>query len=411
MRVVILGDTALADGGAETLSVLMSQLLVARGIPVTYIAGDDAPDSGLGSAGVDVRVIGVGRVNPRAALGSLTAAIYNPRVKSYLARFLSENDGPDIVYHVHAWSKALSPSVFEALAPVADRVFIHTHDFFLTCPNANYFNFRTQRPCGQTPMTLRCIATACSKRNYADKAWRVTRGFVLDSLVDRAAPWRLLMIHERMRDRFEASGFARERLTTVPNPSEPLVAAPVNAASNRRFLFVGRLSREKGPDLACAAATAAGVDLTVVGDGEMRKDLEASYPNVRFAGWMTKAQMAPIAAESRALLLSSRSPEPFGLAVPEALGCGLPVLAAETAFLAEDLVRHGCGESLNALDTPGFAARIAALAADDVRTADMSRRALGAFRSLSPSPEAWIDRIIDEYDAALGTEVRRAVNH
>jgi glycosyltransferase involved in cell wall biosynthesis len=410
MRVVVLSDTALADGGAETLAVLMARLLAQRGVPVTFIAGDDAPADDMRALGVDVRSIGERRVSPLARISSLTAAIYNPRVRDFMARFIAENDAPDVVYHMHSWSKALSPAVFDALAPVADRVFVHTHDFFLTCPNANYFNFKAQRPCGQTPMTLGCMITPCSKRNYADKAWRVTRGFILEGLLDRSDPWRLLMIHERMRGRFEAAGFAPERLVAAPNPSEPLTPSPVDAAANRRFLFVGRLSREKGPDLACAAATAAGVELTVVGDGEMRAELEAAYPSVRFAGWQDKAGIAPIAAESRALLLSSRSPEPFGLAVPEALGCGLPVLAAQSAFLAEDLVTHGCGESVDALDTPAFAARIAALAQDDARCAEMSRRAVASYRLISPAPTAWIDSILSQYDAAITSPEQRAVN-
>jgi len=410
MRVVVLGDTALADGGAETLSVLMTRLLAERGVPVTYVAGDDSAGDDLAAPGVEMLSIGARRVNPLAGLGSLAAAIYNPRVKTFMTRFIAERDAPDVVYHIHSWSKALSPAIFEALAPVASRVFVHTHDFFLTCPNANYFNFSTERACGQTPMTLACMATACSKRNYADKAWRVTRGFVLDSLVDRKAPWRLLMIHERMRDKFEAAGFAPERLAAIPNPSEPLHAHPVDVAANRDFLFIGRLSREKGPDLACAAATAAGVPLTVVGDGEMRAGLEAAYPKVRFVGWKDKAEIAPIALQSRALLLSSRSPEPFGLAVPEALGAGLPVLAANTAYLAEDLIRHGCGEEVDVLDTQAFAARISALAADDVRAADMGCRAVAAFRAVSPSPTIWIDRILEQYGTALSGSGEAPVN-
>lgn len=410
MRVVVLSDTAVADGGAEALSVLMARLLAERGVPVTFICGDDSTSEDFEQSGVALRRIGAQRVNPQAGAAALAAAIYNNRVRGFLARFLAEHDAPDVVYHVHSWSKALSPSVFDILAPIADRVLIHTHDFFLTCPNANYFNFKTETGCGRTPMTLACVATACSKRNYADKAWRVARGFVLDRLVDRRAQWRLLMVHERMRERFEASGFAAERLTTVPNPSEPLCAKPTKAEANQRFLLISRLSREKGPDLACAAATAAGVGLTVIGDGEMRAELEAAYPQVQFLGWKNKDEIAPIAQASRALLLSSRSPEPFGLAVPEALGAGLPVLAADTAFLADDLVRLGCGERVDVLNTAAFAARISALASDDARTADMSRKALTAFRDISPSPAAWIDRIQDEHAQALSGRVGPGVN-
>jgi len=404
MKVVVLSDTAIADGGAETLSVLMAGLLAQRGVAVTYVAGDESTGEELASLGVDVMPIGAQRVSPISHLPALTAAIYNSRVRTYLDRFISERDDAETIYHVHTWSKALSPAAFQALAPVADRVVIHAHDFFLTCPNANYFNFKTEAPCGQVPMTLGCLTTACSKRSLSDKAWRVTRGMILNRILDRRMGWRILMVHDDMRDNFVAGGFDSKRLTTIPNPSIPFTSSAVDPVASKRFLFVGRLSREKGPDLACAAATMAGVDLTVVGDGEMRSALEATYPNVQFVGWRRKDELEPFARDARAMLLSSRSPEPFGLAVPEALGCGLPVMAASSAFLAADLERLGCGESVDVLDTPGFAARIAALSVDDARVGEMSRRALETYQQISPSPDKWVELILREYTKILAEQ-------
>jgi glycosyltransferase involved in cell wall biosynthesis len=207
-----------------------------------------------------------------------------------------------------------------------------------------------------------------------------------------------------MRARFVAEGFAPEATTLIPNPSQPLSPTPVAVAANQRLLFIGRLSPEKGPDLACAAARAAGLPLTVVGDGEMRAELEAAYPEVEFAGWLDKASIAPLAQKSRALLLSSRSPEPFGMAAAEALGAGLPVFAAKTAFLSEELTRFGCGESVDVLDTTAFAAQLQAFARDDMRAAEMSRRALQAFREISPAPEAWAKMILEQYKLGLALE-------
>ncbi len=173
----------------------------------------------------------------------------------------------------------------------------------------------------------------------------MSRTFVLNRVMDHKAPWRLIMPHERMRERFVREGFAAEATTEAPNPSEPMAPEPVDAAANRGLLFVGRLSPEKGPDLACAAARAAGLPLTVIGDGEMRTALERAYPDVHFAGWLDKASMARLARKARALVLSSRSPEPFGIAAAEALGAGLPVFAAETAFLSDDLSGWAAGKA------------------------------------------------------------------
>jgi len=402
MRIVVLSDTTIADGGAEMLSLAMVRRMAERGLDVTFIAADDSENPELDALGVKRLNIGASRISPGAGARALIPALYNPKVKSFLDRYVREHDGSDVVYHVHAWSKALSPSLFAALAPVADRTFIHAHDFFLVCPNANFFNFTTERACGQKPLTLGCVTASCSKRGPLDKTFRVVRGGLLRGVMKARQPWRLFLIHDAMRGRFIDAGFASERLIATPNPSEPLTPTPVDAAANRSFLFIGRLLAEKGPDLACAAATAAGVDLVVVGDGEMRAELEAAYPTVTFAGWMSKDQIRPLAEQARALVMTSRSPEPFGLAAAEALGSGLPVIAARSALLAADMERAGCGRAVEATDRDAVAAVLRALASDDDAVRAMSVAALAAYRQISPTVDAWIDGMIASYEAALG---------
>ena len=50
------------------------------------------------------------------------------------------------------------------------------------------------------------------------------------------------------------------------------------------YLFVGRLSPEKGCDLFCEAASRAGVDAIVIGGGTELKRLSDSYPDIKFMG-------------------------------------------------------------------------------------------------------------------------------
>ena len=172
--------------------------------------------------------------------------------------------------------------------------------------------------------------------------------------------WRLMLIHERMRSAIEAEAGATRSLQTHRNPTEPLRSEPVDAAGQNGFIFVGRLSLEKGPDLACEAAKRAGVQITVVGEGEMRAALERRYPQVRFVGWKSRSEIGELFGSARALLVSSRAPEPYSLACVEALRCGLPVIIAESAYLAPELVALGC-----ALSTNEFGRKVGAFRYDD----------------------------------------------
>ena len=62
----------------------------------------------------------------------------------------------------------------------------------------------------------------------------------------------------------------------------------IDPTRNKYFLYVGRISKEKGVDLFCKAITRLGYEGIVVGDGDERKRLEKEYPNIKFTVWKNK---------------------------------------------------------------------------------------------------------------------------
>lgn len=117
-----------------------------------------------------------------------------------------------------------------------------------------------------------------------------------------------------------------------------------------RLILVSRLSREKHPERAIEALqilrhNGIDADLTVVGDGPLRADLEglAAELPVRFEGHVPgrKAVADIIAAADIALCPSPA--ETFGLAVLEALACGTPVVVPHAGAARELLGEPGSG--------------------------------------------------------------------
>ena len=104
------------------------------------------------------------------------------------------------------------------------------------------------------------------------------------------------------------------------------------------------------------------------------------------------------------MLVSSRAPEPYSLACVEALRCGLPVIIAESAYLAPELVALGCALSTNVLDHEQFASVLVRAGHDDSLVAQMSQRAITASRDIAPTTDEWIDRILHEYADALQSD-------
>jgi len=136
-------------------------------------------------------------------------------------------------------------------------------------------------------------------------------------------------------------------MDAIPNPVD-IAAWPLRERKDDYLLWVGRITPEKGPHRAIAAARAAGVRLVLAGvvqprqqdffEREVAPHLDGEQ--VHYAGEVGGAAKHALFAGARALLMPIRWREPFGMVMVEALSCGTPVIAfAEGA--AADLVVDG----------------------------------------------------------------------
>lgn len=401
-RIVVINDSSLAKGGATGLSLASALAFRKRGLAVTLLTGDGGQNPELAEAGIDVVALGQDRLLSSPMHKVLFSALYNKAAKEMVADWIAKNDGPGVVYHLHGWAQILSPSIFQALKPVSDRLVLSAHDFFLVCPNGAFAFLNTGAVCTLTPMSGACVKANCDRRSYVHKLWRVARQAVRQSLFDlkREEP-PVLAIHEAMRPFLVRGGVPDHAVRTVPNPVRPFLTERAHAERNSEFLFIGRLEDGKGPDLAAAAARRAGVPLRIIGDGPMRAWLEQEYPEVIFSGRRSFEEIGPLAAQARALVMPSRYPEPYGLVAAEALWSGLPVIAADTAFLAPDIVAAGAGYSAPPRDEAALAEAMTRLKDDEVARA-MSVAAFERTRSIGLSPDAWTSALLAAYEERLG---------
>ena len=118
------------------------------------------------------------------------------------------------------------------------------------------------------------------------------------------------------------------------NPAHPFV-----------FLFVGRLAAVKGPDLALRAFTKAakeipGIELLVIGDGPMRKELEdycrKQEAKVKFCGQIPYSDMPHYYRQANCLIISSRF-EGLPNSLLEAMASGLAIVSFDVGGVAEVL--------------------------------------------------------------------------
>ena len=141
----------------------------------------------------------------------------------------------------------------------------------------------------------------------------------------------------------------------IPNPID-VSAWQLHERKDDYLLWIGRMTPEKGPHRAIAAARAADVPLVLAGviqpgqqpffDREIAPHLDGD--RVRFVGEVGGAEKRSLFARARGLLMPIRWEEPFGMVMVEAMACGTPVIAfpegaarelvvdGTTGFLVED---------------------------------------------------------------------------
>ncbi len=398
-RVVVINDRSAMVGGASNLAILSAGLLERRGIGVTYLAGDTAEHEK--PAGDTINIAGKPLVQ-QGRLSAFAGGLYNSKAFETLQDLISMRDTPSTIYHVHGWSKILSPSIFRALAAVRDRTVLHAHDYFLTCPNGGLANYRKQQVCHLRPMSASCLVTQCDKRGYHEKLWRTARHLLREHFYPTGdLPANIVVVHERMRQIFERAGLNVEHVETIRNPVEPFLAEAAEPAAHRTFYFIGRLEPEKGFEEAAQAARIAGVGLHVIGDGAGRSILERNYPEVVIHGWRSRQGMREILRDARAIVISSRVPEPFSLAALEAVSSGIPVIMPDSALLGAEITARECGLVFRSGDTVALAEGLRHLAIDDGLIGKMAQNCRREAPRLAHTATSWIEALMALYGRVL----------
>ena len=401
-RVIVVYDFGSVNGGAAQVAIASALELCRRGLQVDYFCAVGPVDPRLVQAGAAVTCLQQFDIlsNPSRMRAALTG-LWNTSAARSLAALLASADPASTLVHVHGWTKALSASVFRVARQMGFRVVVTLHEYFTACPTGGFFDHAIGAVCERRAMGVACLAANCDPRSRAQKLWRVARQGLASALTD---------VHGGLSDVIYISAFSRALLAPyylpatrwhfVPNPVEAVQRPRVLAEANKTFLFIGRLSPEKGCDLFCAAAAAARVEAMVVGDGPQRAALQAAWPQVSMAGWLDSAAVQARLRDARALVLPSLWYETQGLVVYEALACGVPVLVADRTA-ASDAVREGVNGLLFKQGDQASLASAMRRLVDDGLVRSMSEQAYGAFWDAPPTLQAHGDALIEAYKAVM----------
>lgn len=347
-NVVVINDFDYIQGGASKVAIQTANLLKENNpdLNVYFFSGAHDSKSNLRSDVISICTNQGESLKSKNKLKGAIDNLYNFKAKKLLKELLLTLDRDETIIHVHGWTKCLSSSIFDVAFKMNFRLVLTLHDYFTACPNGGYFNYQKNEIWIMKPFSIKYILNNCDSRNYFFHLYRLLRFFIQDKIVK---------LNERLTDVITISDFSENILRKTLNPNTHIhrVYNPIDLDPNREivdytkndyFLYVGRISKEKGVDVFCEGVTKANKKGVVVGDGSEFEKLKKEYPNIEFVGWKNSQEVKEYMKKARALVIPSRWYEAAPLTPIEALQYGIPIISSDCNATIDYLKsgKNGC---------------------------------------------------------------------
>jgi glycosyltransferase involved in cell wall biosynthesis len=296
----------------------------------------------LANAGVEHRLLE--RDSGRAGrIDAATALLRGGGAGEDVARAVREL-GADVA-HAHNMQPLIGPRGLAAARSAGARVVLHLHNARLFC--AIGVAARDGAPCFRCRRRNTLPGLVLNCRGSLPEAVAYSAGLALHQPLALASADRFVAPSRWAAGQLARLGVPAGRLDVLAHylPAEEL-AGDSRAHQGSYLLAAGRLSPEKGLDVAIEAARLAGVPLWIAGDGPTRPELAElvarSGAPVRLIGPVARREMPELLRGAAGLVLSSRSHEFSPFSVLEAMGAGLPVAATRSGGVPELIGADRC---------------------------------------------------------------------
>lgn len=233
--------------------------------------------------------------------------------------------------YIHSWTKKMSPSIFFALKTKTYHMFLH--DYFISCPNGGFYNFKKKNQCHLKPLSYDCVITNCDKRSYIQKIYRVFRQMIFKLSMSRQKP-NYIFLNEKQKNILNSNGkLIRNKIDLIKLDNK------IDFSSQSKIFYLGRTDPEKGISDFAKFAASKNYSLLIAGSGSGNADLE-KFDNIELLGWLSLKKAITVAKTCRFSIFSSLWYEVDPLTPWELMSTGMPVLACNKNLFGQELNEH-----------------------------------------------------------------------
>lgn len=238
---------------------------------------------------------------------------------------------PDVV-HVHNWHFATGPLIFRQIHNLRIPIVHTVHNYRLLCPSA----------------ILLHKGKLFNDSLYASFPWKAIQNKVYRSSLLQTfwlafivwlhkvnGTWKKIDTYVCLTsfaiDMFQQSSFgvSKEKFTVKPNFIS--ISSDEEVTRSNHFIFIGRLSEEKGIEVLLDVFKELPFTLKIAGDGPLRDQVVSSvqqFPNIIYLGNLSKKEVVNELKQAQALIAPSICYEGMPMTILEAFSVCTPVITS-----------------------------------------------------------------------------------
>ncbi len=239
---------------------------------------------------------------------------------------------PDVI-HIHNMHYAIGPIAIRIAKRRGIAVVMTLHNYRLLCPSATlFYDGRVFTDSLQAAFPWKAVRLGVHSHSVVKTFWLALTLWIHRRMGTWRQVDRYLALTDFAKALFVGSSFGvpENRFITKPN----FVAVPATSLQPRgdHFLFIGRLTPEKGIAVLLEAFAGTDAQLRIAGDGPLRQRVEQAaglHANITFLGPLGRLAIQQELATCTALVFPSIWYEGMPMTILEAFASGTPVIASE----------------------------------------------------------------------------------
>lgn len=389
MRILILHNAYKAAGGEDSVVRQETALLQAHGHDVIY---DEISNDAIASNIEKIRSF---------------MQVTGSKLQADRIRALCAEVKPDIV-HIHNFFPLLSPAAHGAARASGAAVVQTLHNYRLLCASA--LLMRSGQICEDClgPSRLPAIRHKCYRGSYLGSL-AVNRMIhaTTDNPKWQSAVDQFIVLTEFGKRLFIRGGLPAEKLCVKPNfVADHGTPLPLSAR-DQGYVFLGRLSREKGiRTLVTAWNNLPQFPLQIIGAGPEEDWCRAhAGPHINLHGALPHDAAQSLLRRAKGLIFPSECYEGLSMSLLEGFAAGTPIVACDIGPAREILGPVFSDLLFTAGDAQGLAAAVLRFEAQEWHPLSHAARAL---YEAGYSPARNYTMMMDGYEKALAQRRARA---